>query len=399
MTREPDVLETIRQARPPLPAARIAPAGRDATVILERVLAAIEPEIQGTASDEGRGLATTADARRSRRPTRTALALAGTRLAAVAGQSGARALGRRSATQAESASRRRRARWLATSVAASAAVGVGAVIVVTGGSGGTTANRGAASASAPAELSQPAHPSFVLEHLAQSVAASAALPGNATLVHYTTKITGPGEPPGYSGYDLYEDNGDYYWGHTLADLQTAAAHSSKSGLQGAGLGKVVAAAASVAGLSPRQAAEKLLAADPHPTPHVGYNTHTPGGGTSKWTQADVQRDLDAILWGAITAALEGGAGQPQVRAGALQAASAMANMAVRTTSYDGQSAYQIIFHNGPSGYIESAIVNRQTGVLLNEHGAGPSSGSTADVTTNTTFKVMRVTAPRLTPIK
>jgi hypothetical protein len=288
---------------------------------------------------------------------------------------------------AESAPRWRRPRWLAAGAAATAAVVAGGVILLSGNSGSSTANRGGVAADLPA----PPHPSFVLEDLARSVAASPALPGNATLVYRTTTINGHREPPDFSGYDLFEDDGGYYWGHTLADLRTEVAHSAPDSL-----GRVVAAAASAASLSPRQAAEKLLAADPHPTPHVGDNSQTPGGGTSKWTQADVQRDLEGILWGAITSALEGGAGRPQVRAGALQAASAMSNMAVTTITYDGQPAYRIEFHDGRHGDIESATVNRQTGVLLNEHGGGGSGG---DSTANTTFKVSRVTGPRLTPIR
>jgi hypothetical protein len=298
---------------------------------------------------------------------------------------------------AEITPRRRRLPWLAAATA-TATVAAGAVILLTDGSGGGTITRDAVSTGAGAGLQESGHPSFVLERLAQSVAQSPALPGNATLVYRSTDNTDPGSAPStYSGYDLYEDNGDYYFGQTMADLQNAAANPSTSDTRDAGLGNVVAEAATVAGLSPQQAAEKLLAADPHPTPHAGQNLDTPGGGTSRWTHADVQRDLDGILWQAITAALEGGAGQPQVRAGALQAASAMPNIAVTTTTDDDQAVYQIDYHDGPDGYTESATVDAQTGVLLNESDGGATSGSMAGPQTNTTFKVSRVTAPDLTP--
>jgi hypothetical protein len=298
---------------------------------------------------------------------------------------------------AESAPRRR-VPWLAVGTAtATAAVVAGAVTLLTGGSGGGAGTRDATSTGAAAGLQQSGHTSFVLEHLAQSVAQSPVLPGNATIVYRSTDNTNPGSAPStYSGYDLFQDNGDYYFGQTMADLQKAAANPSTSDTQDAGLGNVVAAAGTVASMSPQQAAEKLLAADSHPTPKVGQISHS-SGRTSRWTQAEVQTDLDGILWQAITAALEGGAGQPQVRAGALQAASAMPNMAVTTTTYDGQAVYQVNYYDGPDGYTESATVNAQTGVLLDEHGGGATSGSGAGSVTDTTYKVSRVTAPELTP--
>jgi hypothetical protein len=236
-------------------------------------------------------------------------------------------------------------------------------------------------------------PSSVLVSLAHTAAQSPALPGNATLIKRSTVNIGFGGPPTLTGYDLYEDNGNYYFGQTLAELQSTVSNPSPSDSQAASLGQVIAAAAASANLTPAQAAERLLAADAHPTPHVG--TTTSQGKTTTWTQADVDRDLEGIEWQAITAALEGGAGLPQVRAGALLAASAMPNTTVTTTTYATQPAVTVTWNEGPDGYAESVIVNNQTGVLLDEFNGGATSGNDAGATSNTTYQVSRVTAPSL----
>lgn len=100
---------------------------------------------------------------------------------------------------------------------------------------------------------------------------------------------------------------------------------------------------------------------------------------------------------AITAALEGGAGLPQVRAGALLAASAMPNTTVTTTTYADQPADNVTWNEGPDGYVESVIVNNQTGVLLDGFNGGATNGNDAGATSNTTYQVSRVTAPSLAP--
>ena len=202
----------------------------------------------------------------------------------------------------------------------------------------------------------------------------------------------PGRAPTvFTGYDLYQDNGDYYYGQTFAALRSAASDPSPSDAHGAPFGQIVAAAAASADLTPTQAADKLLAADPHPTPKVGQ-TDTTQGKPFTWTQAAVDRDLDGIEWQAINAALEGGAGKPQVRAGALRAAAAMPNTTVTSTTHDGQPVVEVTWHQGPGQYVESLTVDSQTGVLLLAH----TGGSPTDATSTTTYNVSRVTAPSLT---
>jgi hypothetical protein len=172
-------------------------------------------------------------------------------------------------------------------------------------------------------------------------------------------------------------------------LRSAASDPSPSDKQAAPFGQITAAAAASADLTPAQAADKLLAADPHPTPKVGH-VETTEGKPFTWTQAAVDRDLDGIEWLSISAALEGGAGKPQVRAGALRAAAAMPDTTVISTTDNGQPVVEVTWDNGP--YVESLTVDSQTGVLLLAHTAGSRTG----VTSTTTYNVSRVTAPSLT---
>ena len=290
--------------------------------------------------------------------------------------------------------RPRRRPWLiaATAVAAGAAGAAGAVVLA-GGLGAGSAVRHSGSATPVVSLAQQAvRPSLVVLHVAGRAAQTPALPGNATLVKRSTDVITPGRAPTVStGYDLYQDNGDYYYGQTFAALRSAASDPSPSDAHGAPFGQIIAAAAASADLTPTQAADNLLAADPHPTPKVGQ-ADTTQGKPFTWTQAAVDRDLDGIEWEAINAALEGGAGKPQVRAGALLAAAAMPNTTVTSTTDDGQPVVEVTWHEGPGQYVESLTVYSQTGILLLAH----NGGSPTSVTSTTTYNVRRVTAPSLT---
>ena len=285
----------------------------------------------------------------------------------------------------------RRLPWLigATAVAAGAA----GAVVLAGGLGTGSAVRPSESATPVVSLApQAVRPSLVLLHVAGRAAQTPALPGNATLVRQSSDVTTPGRAPEVlTGYDLYQDNGDYYYGKTLSALRSAAGDPSPSDANGAPFGQIIAAAAASADLTPTQAADTLLAADPHPTPKVGQ-VDTSQGKPFTWTQAAVDRDLDGIEWQAISAALEGGAGKPQVRAGALRAAAAMPNTTVTSTTDDGRPVVEVTWQDGPGQDVESLTVDSQTGVLLLAHTGGLSTG----VTSTTTYDVSRVTAPSLT---
>ena len=284
----------------------------------------------------------------------------------------------------------RRLPWLigATAVAAGAA---GAVVLAVGVGAGSAPHRSGSATPVASLAQQPVRPSFVLLQVARRAAQTPALPGNATLVKRSTDVPTPGRAPTVmTGYDLYQDNGDYYYGQTLAALRSAASDPSPSDKQAAPFGQITAAAAASADLTPTQAADKLLAANPHATPPKPGQVDTTQGKPFTWTQAAIDRDLDGIEWLSISAALEGGAGKPRVRAGALRAAAAMPDTTVISTTDNGQPVVEVTWDNGP--YVESLTVDSQTGVLLLAHTAGSRTG----VTSTTTYNVSRVTTPSLT---
>ena len=285
----------------------------------------------------------------------------------------------------------RRLPWLIGATAV-AAVAAGAVLLVGGLGAGSAVRRGGSATPVVSLAPQAVRPSLVVLHVAGRAAQTPALPGNATLVRRSSDVITPGRAPTVlTGYDLYRDNGDYYYGQTFAALRSVAGDPSPSDAHGAPFGQIVAAAAASADLTPTQAADKLLAADPHPTPQV-RQVDTTQGKPFTWTQAAVDRDLDGIEWQAISAALEAGAGKSQVRAGALRAAAAMPNTTVTSTTDDGQPVVEVTWHEGPGQYVESLTVDSQTGVLLLAHDGGSPNG----VTSTTTYNVSRVTAPSLT---
>ena len=120
----------------------------------------------------------------------------------------------------------RRLPWLiaATAVAAGAA----GAVVLAGGLGAGSAVRRSGPATPVVSLAQQAvRPSLVVLHVAGRAAQTPALPGNATLVKRSSDVITPGRAPTVStGYDLYQDNGDYYYGQTFAALRSAASDPS-----------------------------------------------------------------------------------------------------------------------------------------------------------------------------
>src|SRR3984885_3856572 len=143
----------------------------------------------------------------------------------------------------------RRLPWLIAASAGAAGAGGGGVLAVGVGAGSAPHRSG--SATSVASLAQQAvRPSFVLLHVADRAAPTPALPGNATLVWRSSDVITPGRAPTvFSGYDLFQDNGDYYYGQTFAAVRSAASDPSPSDKQAAPDGQAVAAAAASADLA------------------------------------------------------------------------------------------------------------------------------------------------------
>jgi hypothetical protein len=298
-----------------------------------------------------------------------------------------------------SRSRRRSLPWLAAAVATAA---VAAVAVVVAGAGSGDASHPQPAAAAPGIGAQgpvqTGQSTDVLVRLAHSVARSSAMPGNATLVHRSTHDYGgtPSQDKRFDGYDLFEDNGDYYYGDTLAQLRQAASDPSQAGKSE---GAPITAAAKAANTNGTTAAFAIYNAGvipAHAIPNAASMTTS-----SDVTLADGRKitafQRDNLLWVDIVQALQGGAGRPDVRAGALLAASILPDVTVTHIELDGQQVLQITNTQFPRGYADTDDVNATTGVMIHSHG-GAMDGSTAtDEAADVTYDASRVTAPSLTP--
>ncbi len=298
---------------------------------------------------------------------------------------------------------RRRAAWWSAAGAGALAVAA-AVLVAANGFPAKTASSPGKLALTPKhtpEATGPStpvvHGSLVLQHLAQSLAASPALPGNATLVVHHNVIGGP-NPSSTSGDDLYEDNGSYYYGDDLTDLRASLNDPSDADVS---QGKVIAAAAASANATPTQAAEAVYNAAPVPAPATTTTTVTQSAPQDALpphpvhpTTPATQAERDNYLWMNIGTALEGGSGQPAVRAGALLAASVLPDVQVTSTTLDGTPVIQLTNTEFAGNYSETYDIDAQTAVLIYFHGG--TTGTTTDGV-SISYQVSRVTTPNLDP--
>jgi hypothetical protein len=253
----------------------------------------------------------------------------------------------------------------------------------------------------------------VLLRLAHSVSHSAPLPGNATLVIHQNVVHGS-QAHTFSGEDLYEDNGDYYFGQDRSELLQAVADPANADSTE---GKVIAAAAASANLPPAQAAQNIYAASPAPS---DPGTLAEGKRTAieklkavvnaapaaqraaiqpKLAQVEnapdtvSQSERDNYLWMNISTAFEGGAGRSDVRAGALLAASQLPDVTVTQTTFAAQPVVQVTNSEFSDGYSETYDLDPQTGVLVHFHGGGGTDAG--DDSVDITYQVSRVTTPGL----
>jgi len=258
------------------------------------------------------------------------------------------------------------------------------------------------------------HP--VLLRLASDVTKAPPPPGNATLVvrHHTFPNS-----PSFSGIDLYEDNGAYYYGATVDELRQSLADPSSADKE---LGGILTAAANAASMTPAQAANAIYQASPAPT---GVPTYRTGlltalkklgamkakpalieairrrlAAVSHATPAEAQRlaapsqaTIDNYLWGNCMDALEGGAGRPDIRAGAMLALSTLPDVRVTQTTFDGQAVVQITNTQFSDHYAETLDLDAHTGVLVHMNGGTAGQPDSVDVT----YRVTRVSAPSLDP--
>jgi hypothetical protein len=250
-----------------------------------------------------------------------------------------------------------------------------------------------AQASAPAAAAGSASTQQPLVTLAAYLAAEPKPAGDATLVERETGTPGQAS---INVWDLYTDDGRYFFSQTKAGLPAQVRENNN---QGAGqFGREVAAAAYAAAGDLDTAALKMAwAADTTPVP--------------AWLSAQVKDmsagglQIDNYVWENCEDALVAGAGNPQVRAGVLRLVSALPGITVTHGTVDGQPTLTLTAGAAELGYAgvtkptkanpkgvptgpayqEAIIINASTGVPL-----GFAAGPAGQVSIAVTYVVTRV---------
>jgi hypothetical protein len=237
-------------------------------------------------------------------------------------------------------------------------------------SGAHPANTGASTSPAgSADAQQP------LVKLAAVLVANPRPAGDATLVERETGAPGRAS---INVWDLYTDDGRYFFSQTEAGLP---AQVKENNNQGDGMfGREVAAATYAATGDLDTAALKMAwAADTTPVP--------------AWLSAQVKNmsagglQIDNYVWENCQDALVAGSGNPQVRAGVLRLVSALPGIAVTHGTVDGQPTLTLTAGAAElaPAYQEAITINADTGIPL-----GFAGGSVGKVAVTVTYVVTRV---------
>ena len=283
----------------------------------------------------------------------------------------------------------------AVAVAAVAVVGVASAVpsapAGTAHAGGahpakTGAHRAKTGASASPAGSTDAQQPLVT--LAADLAAAPRPTGDATLVERETTTPGQGS---ITVWDLYSDDGRYFFSRTEAGLPAQVQENNNQG--GGMFGREVAAAAYAATGNLDTAALRMAWTGTTPVP--------------AWLSAQVNNmsdgglQIDDYVWENCQDALIAGSGNPQVRAGVLRLVSALPGITVTHGTADGQptltltaGAAELGFMNTEqanpkaapgSPYQEAITINADTGIPLKFVG-----GTAGQVDAAVTYVVTRV---------
>jgi len=277
-------------------------------------------------------------------------------------------------------------------VAAAAAVGL-AGIVPSAPAGTTQASRahpakaGASASSASSAGSTGARPPLV--KLAAFLATEPRPAGDATLMERETGAPGKAS---INVWDLYTDDGRYFFSRTEAGLP---AQVKEDNNQGDGMFAREIAAATYAATGDLDTAVLKMAWAPDPTP------------VPAWLSAQVKNmsagglQIDNYVWENCEDALVAGAGNPQVRAGVLRLVSALPGIVVTHGTVHGQPALTLTAGSAEVGfaginkanpkaaagppYQEAITINADTGIPL-----GFAGGPAGKVAVTVTYVVTRV---------
>jgi hypothetical protein len=226
-----------------------------------------------------------------------------------------------------------------------------------------------AKAGSPAPSTGPAVAERPLVTLAASLAASPKPAGDATLVKRDTTTPGEGS---VTVWDLYADDGRYFFSRTQAGLPAQVKENDNQG--GGEFGREVAAAIYAVNGNLDTAALKMAWADSTPVP--------------AWLSAQVPHisdgglQIDDYVWENCEEALIAGAGNPQVRAGVLRLVSALPKITVTHGTADGQPTLTISAGVAELGdavgtqptYQEAITINASTGIPLKVAGGPDGKG-------------------------
>lgn len=240
-----------------------------------------------------------------------------------------------------------------------------------------------------------------LMSLASVIRTSGTPSGNATLI-IRTQTNGSGSPQ--VNYDLYADNGAYYYGISPANLtqavddgddqdngtdarEGAAALYAAAGNLATARVRMINATPNPFGLgldsAQKKAQAKQLAKQNAALRAEGIRVSGPDTGKA------LEEDYDNYVWNNSVDALTKGAGSPQVRAGVLRLLSTVPEVSVTNSTTDGQAtltltAGKALFDNTTQDVL---TINAKTGMPVSDEsnvpGQPPSSA--------TTYQVSRVT--------
>ena len=227
--------------------------------------------------------------------------------------------------------------------------------------------------------------------LAAVLAAEPAPTGNATLVERETAYPGQAS---INVWDLYTDDGRYFFSQTKAGLP---AQVKENNNQGDGIFGREVGAAIYAVTGDLDAAALKMAWASNTTPVPAWLSAQ----VKKISEGDLQ--IDNYVWEGCEDALVAGSGNPQVRAGVLRLVSVLPGIAVTHGTVDGQPTLTLTagvaelgytvsgIGGGPKGvagspYQEAITINADTGIPLGVVG-GPVGGK---ATVTETYVVTRV---------
>lgn len=277
--------------------------------------------------------------------------------------------------------RRRRSRALVLGGAAAAAAAAAVVVALAGGG-------------------SPVRPTGVDEAAASPLAKlseqALGLPkpiGDATLVH---RVQAYPDGTSMGGYDLYQDDGTYYYGATRAELRSAVRGGDQVYAE---LRALVAAATAAPTLSPDEARRRFLLATGAKT------TSASNGPEAAAARADAERQAaekeayaekmgmtldhtpfsqqqldDNMIWTTSLDVLVAGAARPEVRAGVMSLLATVPSVQVTKTVTDGRETLTLRDTNFSGGYVETLVVDAADGTPVSMTGGDPAKEPSVVVT-------------------